>query len=781
MRISRLLIPATLAALLVPAFASPAAAEAKPASPWTLWFTQPAAKWDDALPVGSGRLGAMVFGRTADERIQFNEDTLWTGHPHDYVRKGSAEALPEVRKLLAEGHVRQATTLARARLLSDPVRQKAYQPFGDLHLHFPGIAAVSSYRRELDLETAVARTQFDANGVTYTRDVFASYPDNVIVVHLTASRPGSITFDLSLTSPQKDSSTTAGGNQPTLTLSGSVQPDGLRFQARALLMTSGGQVTSDAASLHVAGADSATILLVAATSFRNFQDISADPVARCARYLAALPTARPESAAYASLLARHEKDHETLFNRVHIDLGTSPAAALPTDERIRRLKSEGGLDADPALAALYFQYGRYLLISSSRPGSQPANLQGIWNELLNPPWECKWTLNINAEMNYWPAEVTNLSECTQPLFDLISDLTISGARTAREEYRARGWVVHHNTDLWRGSAPINNIDGIWPTGGAWLCYHLWEHWLFTHDRRFLAKEAYPAMRGASLFFVDSLQRDARTGWLVTSPSFSPEQGGLTRGPTMDNQLIRSLWEDTIAASRILGTDKKFAAQLATLLPQLPPNQVGRYGQLQEWLTDIDRPNNNHRHMSPLWALYPGADITPADPRIFNAAKVLLRWRGDGSTGWSYAWRMGLWARVNDGAMAYRQLSLLLERRTLTNLFDLCGPFQIDGNFGATAGIAEMLLQSQQRTPAGAVLIDLLPALPAAWPTGSITGLRARDGFVVDLTWSHGRLDRVHLLSLLGAPCRLRIGTRSIDLTTRQSEHLTFDGNLNPIR
>lgn len=781
MRLSRLLIPAALAALLVPAFASPALAEAKPASPWTLWFTQPAAKWDDALPVGSGRLGAMVFGRTADERIQFNEDTLWTGHPHDYVRKGSAEALPEVRKLLAEGHVRQATTLARARLLSDPVRQKAYQPFGDLHLRFPGIAAVSAYRRELNLETAVARTQFDANGVTYTRDVFASYPDNVIVVHITASRPGSITFDLGLTSPQKDSSTTAGGDQPMLTLTGRVQPDGLRFQARALLMTSGGHVTSDGASLHVAGADSATILLVAATSFRNFQDISADPVARCERTLAALPTARPESAAYASLLARHEADHEALFNRVHINLGTSPAAALPTDERVRRLKSEGGLDADPALAALYFQYGRYLLISSSRPGSQPANLQGIWNELLNPPWECKWTLNINAEMNYWPAEVTNLSECAEPLFGLISDLTISGARTAREEYRARGWVVHHNTDLWRGSAPINNIDGIWPTGGAWLCYHLWEHWLFTHDRRFLAKEAYPAMRGASLFFVDSLQRDARTGWLVTSPSFSPEQGGLTRGPTMDNQLIRSLWEDTIAASRILGTDKKFAAHLATLLPQLPPNQVGRYGQLQEWLTDIDRPNNNHRHMSPLWALYPGADINPADPRIFNAAKVLLRWRGDGSTGWSYAWRMGLWARVDDGAMAYRQLSLLLERRTLTNLFDLCGPFQIDGNFGATAGIAEMLLQSQQRTPSGAVLIDLLPALPAAWPTGSITGLRARDGFVVDLTWSHGRLDRVQLQSLLGAPCRLRIGTRSIDLTTRPGERLTFDGTLQPVR
>ena len=845
----------------IPALAVFAGVGAACAEVPVLWLAQPAAKWDEALPVGNGRLGAMVFGAPQDERIQFNEDTLWTGHPHDYVRAGSHEALLEVQRLLAAGKTEEATKVARTRMLSDPVRQKAYQPFGDIRLHFDGHENVTAYRRELNLDSAIIRTTYTSSGTTYTEDVFASYPDQVIVVHLTANHRGALTFDVRLDSPHKDSRTVvelqpsslegaapsapsvaepslrreagrtlnavrspafrrnsedsqsgesgghliAGLQAPTLVLTGRVEADGLRFEAQLRVLASGGAVRAAANELRIDHADSVVLLLTAATSFRNFEDISADPHERVERTLAGIAIGRRPAPArvasntttrasaalqsedeasaqgtlYATLRARHTTDYRALFRRVSIDLGRTPADQLPTDERVRRVKAAGGIDADPALAALEFQYGRYLLISSSRPGSQPANLQGIWNELLSPPWESKWTTNINVEMNYWPAEVTNLGECHEPLFDLINDLTISGGRTAREMYGARGWVLNHNTDLWRGTAPINNFDGIWPTGGAWLCYHLWEHWLFSHDRTFLADRAYPAMRGASLFFVDSLQRDPKTGWLVTTPSFSPEQGSMTIGPTMDNQLIRALWENTIAAARELGVDAEFVAQLQRLLPQLPPNQIGRYGQLQEWLTDIDRPNNNHRHMSPLWALYPGADITPADPKIFDAAKLLLKWRGDGSTGWSYAWRVPLWARVGDAEMAYRQLSLLLAKRTLSNLFDLCGPFQIDGNFGATAGVAEMLLQSYQRTPepTDAVIIDLLPALPKEWPTGSVTGLRGRDGFAIDMEWHDGKLTRAVVHSGLGLPCVVRYGGATIQLHIHAGESVTLGRDL----
>jgi alpha-L-fucosidase 2 len=409
-------------------------------------------------------------------------------------------------------------------------------------------------------------------------------------------------------------------------------------------------------------------------------------------------------------------------------------------------------------------------------------LQGVWNELLDPPWESKWTLNINCEMNYWPVELCNLSECHEPLFDMIDDLTISGARTAKEQYGCRGWVVHHNTDLWRGTAPINNIDGIWPTGGAWLCQHLWEHYLFTGDKIFLAR-AYPAMKQASLFFMDFLVKDSKTGWLVSTPSFSPEQGTLCIGPTMDHQLIRALMDSTIEAATILKTDKEFVAQLIDVRKKVAPDQIGKYGQLQEWLEDVDAPNNNHRHMSPLWALYPGADITPANTNLFAAAKVLLKWRGEGSTGWSFAWRIPLWARVGDGDFAFRQLAGLLQKRTLPNLFDLCGPFQIDGNFGAPAGIAEMLLQSHQ-TEVGSQksevrILDLLPALPKAWPTGSFTGLCARGGFEVDIAWKNGALTRAVVRSKLGQPCVVRYGAREIQLKTRAGSRDVLDAQLRP--
>jgi alpha-L-fucosidase 2 len=464
---------------------------------------------------------------------------------------------------------------------------------------------------------------------------------------------------------------------------------------------------------------------------------------------------------------------------VNLDLGHTPAADLPTDERVKALKNSG-LAADPALAALHFQYGRYLLIASSRPGDEPANLQGVWNEELNPPWESKYTININLEMNYWPAEIANLSECAEPLFAMIDDLVISGGRTAQKQYGCRGWVAHHNTDHWRGTAPINNIDGVWPTGGAWLCYHLWEHYLFTGDKKFLAR-AYPAMKGASEFFMDYLIKNPKTGWLVSGPSFSPEQGSLCIGPSMDHQIIRALMDATLESAKILGKDKKFVAELAAVRAQVAPDQIGKYGQLQEWLEDVDVPNNNHRHLSPLFPLFPGNEITPAKTNLYAAAKLLLKWRGDGSTGWSFAWRMPLWARVGDGDFAFRQFEGLLQKRTLPNLFDLCGPFQIDGNFGATAGVVEMLLQSQQ-TEIGSEksevrILELLPALPKAWPSGSVTGLRARGGFEVDLAWKDGAMTKAVIRSKLGQPCVIRANGQTTDLKTKSGQEYVLNSQL----
>ncbi len=732
-----------------------------------LWYTHPAEKWTDALPVGNGIMGAMVFGGITDERIQFNEDTLWKGFPHDYDRAGAHDHLAEIRQLLFDGKTKEAIEITRSNFLSNPVRQKAYQPFGDLRLHFTAQGNATDYRRELDLDSATATTTYRLGGVRFQRDVFASYPDRAIIVRIVADQPRNVSFTLTMNSPQTNSQT-GGIDRDTLALIGQVETNGLRFESRVRVVCDGGSVTTNGNTLVVENANSATLFLVAATSFKNYQDISADPAKQCAKDLKAV-SGKSFDAVRTTQLA----DYRNLFRRVNLTLGHTPQAESTTDARLQSLKRDG-LASDPALAALYFQYGRYLLISSSRPGGQPANLQGLWNEELNPPWESKWTLNINCEMNYWPAELCNLSECAEPLFAMIDDLSVGGARTAHDQYGSRGWVVHHNTDLWRGTAPINNIDGVWPTGGAWLCYHLWEHYLFTGDKEFLA-HAYPAMKGASLFFADDLVKEPKSGWLVTSPSFSPEQGTLCYGPTMDNQLIRALMDSTIAAAQILKTDNATVVELKKTRDPLPPNQIGKHGQLQEWLEDVDTPENNHRHMSPLWALYPGADISPANEKLWNATKLLLKWRGAGSTGWSFAWRIPLWARVNDGEYAFSQLDGLFQKRTLPNLFDLCGPFQIDGNFGATAGIAEMLLQSQwteERDGNTLRIVSLLPALPKAWPTGSVKGLCARDGFVVDMAWENGALKQVVIHSKLGKPCLLRYNGREIILKTEAGKEYT---------
>ena len=756
-----------------------AAAASAEQTPLRLWYDAPAAKWTEALPVGNGTIGGMVFGGVSDEHIQFNEDTLWTGHPHDYARVEGHRYLPEIRELIFGGKVAEAEELVRREFLSDPLHQRAYQPFGDLYFHFDGQDRATDYRRELDLRTAIHRVSYSVEGVSYTRDVFVSNPDHVMVIRFTASRPGSISFSMKMTSPHRDSHTSIVAKD-TLALSGQVEPDGLRFESRVRVIAEGGGASVSDGEIQVSRANSVTLVLAAATSFRTFEDISAYPGERCDTTLRWLG-----KRGYDSLLKAHEADYQALFNRVSLTLGGGEAPSTQPDEeatnvRVQKVNKPGGLDSDPSLAALDFQYGRYLLISSSRPGGQPANLQGIWNDQLSPPWDSKWTTNINVEMNYWPAEVTNLSECHQPLFDLIQDLVVSGSRTAREEYNARGWVLHHNTDLWRGTAPINNIDGMWQTGGAWLCTHLWEHYQYTEDKEFLRVQAYPAMKQACLFFMDALVKDPKTGWLVTSPSYSPEQGETCAGPAMDSQLVRALMDETLDAAKILDIDAAFAEELRKVRAQVAPDQIGQHGQLQEWLQDIDKPNNNHRHMSPLWCLYPGSEVTPQTPELFSAAKVLLKWRGDGSTGWSFAWRMGLWARAGDGDTAYRQLSLLLARRTLPNLFDLCGPFQIDGNFGMAAGIAEMLLQSHMHDPAHSSQweIDLLPALPKAWPDGSFTGLCARGGFTVDLTWQHGSLTHAVVHSRLGHACTVRCGDKSFEFAgSEKPSEVALNGQL----
>ncbi|UYQ95555.1 glycoside hydrolase N-terminal domain-containing protein [Chitinophaga horti] len=901
-----------------------------------LWYRQPAVKWTEALPLGNGRIGAMVFGGVKQDRIQFNEETLWTGEPRSYNRPGAYRYLDTIRQLIFNGQQKAAEALAEkqfmglksnegkreewlksvlstnapaaasfddqtwktmqvpsfdgweavghegldgavwlrtsfelpaawsgkdlildlnrirdydrtfvngeligtqdnteARLYKIPAAklragrniiaiqvlnfadkggvtgykdttrhigvypdgqassilslngqwrywvqqdeppavgryQADYQPFGDLFMEFKHNGEATNYRRQLDLPTATATTSYTADGTDFTREYLVSQPNQALLVHLAASRKGQINSALRLTSPHKNYQVRKLDNN-TLALSVKVRHGALRGESYLRVQVKGGKVQVFADRVEITNADEADVALTAGTNYRNYRDVSANPATACVNTLKGLT-----GKAYAQLKAAHLQEYAKYYNTFAVNFGVSANEHLPTDERIIKF----GTFSDAPFMALYMQYARYLLIASSRPGTRPANLQGIWNDLLSPPWGSKYTTNINLEMNYWPAELLNLSLLHQPLFDMIDELTVTGKETAKAYYNAPGWVLHHNTDLWRGTAPINAANhGIWVTGGAWLCQHLWEHYLFTQDRQFLKTRGYPAMKQAALFFLSFLTKDPQTGWLISVPSNSPEQGGLVAGPAMDHQIIRQLFKNVIAASEVLKVDAALRDTLALRYKQIAPDQVGKHGQLQEWIKDVDDPKNKHRHVSHLWAVYPGSEINFDErPELVNAAMQSLLFRGDAATGWSLAWKINFWARFREGEHTYKMVQMLLSPASsgagsYPNLFDAHPPFQIDGNFGGGAGMAEMLLQSHTN------YVDILPALPSAVPEGDIRGLCARGGFEINMRWKSGELTYLRVLSKAGQPLALRYREKVVNLATVKNGVYEFNNIL----
>ncbi|WP_443939430.1 glycosyl hydrolase family 95 catalytic domain-containing protein [Pedobacter sp. MW01-1-1] len=912
----------------------------------SLWYTKPSEKWTDALPIGNGRMGAMIYAGVQTDHLQFNEDTFWTCGPRNYNQKDAYLYLPQIRSLLAEGKQKEAENLAqehfmglkseaenkntwvnRVRKLSaewtaclainyddskwqdihvpnydgweneslpnvdgavwfrttfevpenwkgqdlvldlnriynqdftyvngemvgntdsndprtytipaklmkvgknalviqvlnytgkggllgfkeqsksigiypkgstvskgislnktwkckiqdsnpplTPEYQASYQPFGDLNLIFKHDKdEVSGYKRSLDLKTAISLTEYTLGNTHYRREYFASAPNQAIVVHLSADKAKAISFKAVLSSLHQEVKVEKIDNQ-TIAIRFKVKGGVLRGESRLKILLKNGTIKVDEhQALVVENADDAVLYLTAGTNFVTANDVTGNPATQNLKALTGI-----KGKTYEAIKKAHIQDYQRYFNAFQVNFGSAENDKLPTDERLAKFAQA----QDPGFMALYMQYGRYLLISSSYPGSQPANLQGIWNDALSPSWGSKYTTNINLEMNYWPAEVLNLSAFEEPLFSKIKGLAKTGEQTAKAYYNAPGWVLHHNTDLWNATAPINASNhGIWVTGAAWLCQQLWEHYLFTQDKNFLSKEAYPLMKQSALFFDAFLVKDSKTGWLISTPSNSPENGGLVAGPTMDHQIIRSLFANVIEASEVLNIDSDLRKKLSEKKQQIAPNQIGKYGQLQEWMQDVDDTTNKHRHVSHLWGVYPGKDITwDTNSTLMNAAKQSLLYRGDEATGWSLAWKINFWARFKEGDHAMKLVKMLMRPAksgagSYVNLFDAHPPFQIDGNFGGSAGIAEMLLQSHQG------YLDIFPALPADLPFGEVKGLRARGGFELNLSWDKGSLKKLVVTSKAGLPCVIKYKGKEISFKTETGESYTFNGNLEKI-
>ncbi len=737
-----------------------------------LSYESPAEKWTEALPIGNGSLSAMIFGGVSEEHIQFNEETLWAGKPHDYAHKGAYKYLDTIRQLLKDGKQVDAQNLAMQEFMSTPLKQKPYQPFGDIYIAFKGHENYKNYTRELNIEEAISKVSYSVNGVDFKREVFSSYPSQIIAINLTSSKSKALNFDLWLDALHEDKTLETFGNTQTLKVQ--VKDGALRGVATLNIKTNGTIETVNG-KLQISNASKATIYLTAATNYIKYDDVSGNPEKITQKTLADVASEN-----YKKVKKKHLKDYQSLYNRFDIDFGDNGKSANTTDKRIFDFWKN---PSDPELIALYVQYARYLMIASSRPGTKPPTLQGIWNDKLTPPWFSSYTTNINLEMNYWPVEIANLSECHEPLFDFIKDVSETGKNVAKEHYGAKGWNVHHNVDIWRGAAPVNHSNhGLWLSGSAWLCSHIWEHYLFTKDETFL-KNNYTLMKESAQFYTDFLVEDPKTGYLISTPSTSPEIGGLVAGPTMDHQIIRALFKSVVEASSILKTDEAFAEKLTAMIPKIAPNQIGKYGQLQEWLEDKDNPESHHRHVSHLWAVYPGSEINYEEtPELMKAAKQSLEFRGDNGTGWSLAWKVNFWSRFKDGNRAYKLLNVLLspaeipERKirggSYPNLFDAHPPFQIDGNFGGASGILEMLLQSHLDK------IELLPALPDALADGEVKGIVARGGFELSFEWGNSELKTVSVLSKKGQSCKLVYKDKEIEFKTEAGKAYAFDGFLN---